>query len=213
MCESQQYIFKLLIVQDILCIIPSTCLIMPSPGLIDALADLDLEDHQRELFHKSLQGNGTDFILRAGEFYSHCHRRILKAESDFFRDNIDPNKKEFQFEDDSVMKEVGILTNVKMFLYLGEADVTTENAEQMLEAAAIIERIDLKAFCQKFLIESLSADTYEKCEALAKTYGLRELEEKCSEFANGEMEQQEYGANNEPPADQLNIQAPDGIGH
>ena len=213
MCESQQYIFKLLIVQDIFCIIPSTCLIIPSPVPLDAFADLNLEESRSELFHKSLQGKGTDFILRSGEFQAHCHRWILETESHFFRDNIDPDKNEFQFEDDSVMKEVGILTNVKMFLYLGEADVTTENVEQMLEAAAIMERIDLKEFCHKFLIESLNADTYVKFEALAKTYGLRDLEEKCSEFVNGEMEQQEHGMNNEPPADQLKIQASDVIGN
>ena len=115
-----------------------------------------VKNHADEAFKVlfSLLGNEelTDVTLKVGEREYRAHKVVLASCSPYLRAMFTCGMRESQ-ENEIELKEIkpDVMGLIIEYMYSGEAEVTTENVQDVLAASNMLQLLDLKQACGTFL--------------------------------------------------------------
>nr|CAB3259866.1 kelch-like protein 20 [Phallusia mammillata] len=117
--------------------------------------------------NKTLTSDGKNFSV---------HDCILGAASDYFKTMFSVEMKE-KYDEVVSVENVPLerLENVLEFIYSGDIEVTEENMLEVLEDSEYTQIEGLKSFCNRFILQVVSADNCLKLRAYAKRYNLDDV--------------------------------------
>ncbi|XP_059175108.1 kelch-like protein 41b [Physella acuta] len=104
-----------------------------------------------------------DFTVVVGETSFRCHRLVLAACSEFFQALFSSGLREAT-ENSVVLQDVSseVFQKILSALYSGQIDLTSENYTNIWRAANKLQVMFLVDLCEKFAIEAITMETWEK---------------------------------------------------
>ncbi len=112
-----------------------------------------------DLRNHFLEDELTDVMLSAEGQSIPCHKVLLSAASQFFRDKfvLHPESMEHNLLDIEGI-DFDTLKSVVSFIYSGRADLTVEKAEKLIPASVSLMLPELTNMCKDFLLDEVDND-------------------------------------------------------
>lgn len=130
------------------------------------------------------------FSIEQSSFCSFpVHRQTMTESSKYFQAMLGPNFREGS-EEEIVLPHINGTTLQLLidFCYFGHATITRDNVEELIEAAASMEFVQLEQDCCEFLIDNLTVDNCLDALFMADTYNSTKLKQKTLQFIRDHFE-------------------------
>ena len=141
-----------------------------------------------------LDGDFTDFILKAGDKAVECHRVIIAANSPHLKTMLKSNMKEtkeYQACLDNISPNA--LDVVMKYMYTGETRIPKDLLRDVVEAADFLQMDELKQICVEKASMIVQPNNVISWFKLSDKMNLPELLAKCSEIMTSQLEEIKSG--------------------